>query len=277
MPRPLLLLAGAALLVASPFIYGGVRVLVDPEYAAQMRARVEANAELEAQAKAEASPTAAAPEAPPTFPASLPPGATAQWLLDTRLLRVEAGAIVGDAARFAGFNAADAARLFENLRAHAKSAPAPERENARKLEVTVFAWLSHLPPDPRRAFCDAVGAVHPPSSTTDRGYHGPFTQLFYHQASGPDSIFALAVQRYAAVLSDREVVDALKDFRVIDEALGDDSRWFLHVDERMQDFAPATLLALRDAISGYTGLGDRKYLRAQLQELAEDKASSPDQ
>ena len=208
-------------------------------------------------------------EPAPRNPAiEIPPGLAddevAPVLLKTGLWRVE-DEVVGDPASFASLTVEHALRLYEPL--------AKASGDLETLRILLFAWLSYLPAEERAEFAEAVGAVHSTSFLGERGYRGDFVRLFYMQADDGDSIYAIAVRRYAAVLESDDVVDALIDFGAV-LAEPDVDIWRIRVQDRMQSFDARTLLALRERIDLFFGLGDRKYLRAELAELAASKSTT---
>jgi len=197
------------------------------------------------------------------LPSPLDAEAAKDWLAGQGLLDVVDGEIVGDPGGFASIPLDDAIALHGALRKGQR-----EYEGLRLL---TFAWLSHLPPETRLAFADEVGiAFRPDDKLWGRSYIGELTGLYFSQTGDPDTIYAQAVRRYCEVIESDAVIQSLRDFNVIQEdpSIG---QWHLRVDQKMQDFDPDTLLAIRDAIDTFFGLGDRKYLRAQLADLAETK------
>ncbi|MDF1799302.1 MAG: hypothetical protein P1V81_09020 [Planctomycetota bacterium] len=197
------------------------------------------------------------------LPSPLDAEAAKDWIEDQGLLRVVDGELVGDAEGFASIPLDDAVALHQALRRG--------QDKYQGLRLLTFAWLSHLPPEPRLAFANEVGiAFRPDGERFGRAYIGELCGMYFSQTNDPDSIFAQAVRRYCEVIDSDAVIQSLRDFNVI-QADPSVDQWYLRVDQKMQDFDPDTLLAIRDAIDLFFGLGDRKYLRAQLADLAETK------
>lgn len=201
---------------------------------------------------------------PTSVPSDLTTATVATFLVESGLWRVQDESLVGDAAGFAALALDDAVRLHTLL--------ADGGDELQGVRLNLFAWLAHLPPQTRAAFCEQVGAVHPAGFFTGRVYRGDFMSLFYLQTNDADSIFAVAVRRYAEVLESDAIIDALKQFGAI-LVEPDDGTWRLRVESKLKDFDATTLLALRENIDLFFGLGDRKYLRAELADLAASKTS----
>lgn len=198
-------------------------------------------------------------------PASAVDAVTAQeWLAGEGLVRVEDGAVRIDRAKFAALVVDDAVRLHAALRKQGREA------NATRL--LLFAGCAELPLEPRREFARRAGAVHEEGGDR-RGYIGDFTNLFFFQDGDADSIYARAARRYAEVLESDDVTDALIDLgAIIVEPT--DGRWHIRVQSKLDHVDADTLMALHDAIGLFFGLGDRKYLRAQLAEMADEKRAA---
>ncbi|MEZ5977572.1 MAG: hypothetical protein R3F34_05070 [Planctomycetota bacterium] len=231
----------------------------------------EANEEPRAESDRAGATTGSEQESTPSDRALVPPAeldaaGARDWLLATHVVSVVEGVVVGDRAGFASMAADDAIRVHAALRSGESEFEA--------LRVVVFALFGELPVEARRRFADAVGAVHPPKgSSGERGYFGDFTRLLFHVHGDPDSLHARGVRAFAAVLEDREMVDALKDIGALYEE-PPEGTWRIRVEEKLADFDADTIMAIHDAIGTYLGLGDRKYVRAQLRELAESKRSN---
>lgn len=206
------------------------------------------------------------PSDPPVrIPAGLTPEGVASTLLELGLWSLVDDELTGDPAAFASLTVDHALRLYEPL--------ANETGDLEALRLHLFAWLSYLPAEERAEFADAVGAVFPTATFFNGPYRGDFVGLFYMQTEDPDAIFAVAVRRYAAVFESDAILDALVDFGAV-LVEPDNGTWRIRVEERMQSFDARTLLALRERIDLFFGLGDRKYLRAELADLAASKSPS---
>lgn len=284
MSRPLRLLL---ILVALPiafvvglFAFGFVRGLLDPASVSPPTQSADASDPETKSPSTNHSPAPPANQAPAepkpvsprvSVPSDLTTDGVQSFLVSSGLLRVTRDTPDGEAQikgyveGFASLTVDDAVRLHDLLEAGG--------DEWQNLRIQVFAWLSYLPTEARASFCERVGAVYATSVFAGRAYRGDFTRLFYYQVDDPDSIFAIAVRRYAAVLESDAILDALKAFGTIYEE-PEESIWRLYVEEKMQSFDAQTLLALRERIDLFYGLGDRKYLRAELADLAAAKTES---
>lgn len=264
-PRPLLIaLSLPVLLFGGAFLYGaylGVTGQLEPPPAADATPAAADSSALAPESSP--GPEAGPPRALAPLPEPLDAKAAANWLAGQRLLWAEGEELRGDSAAFAHLDVKDAAALHHALRRGGKEYAA--------LRLLLFAWCSYLPPAERLEFASDVGiAFRPKGELLSRSYIGELTGLFFMQDGDRDSIFARAVRAYCEVIGDDEVVQALRDFGVIveDPSVGE---WHMRVDEKMQAFDPDTLLAIREPISLFFGLGDRKYLRERLADLAASK------
>lgn len=191
-------------------------------------------------------------------------GTTQEWMTSEGFVRVEDGVVRFDRAKFAELDVDDAVRLHAALRKQGREA------NATRL--LLFAGCGELPVDARREFARRAGAVHEERGDR-RGYIGDFTHLFHYQDGDAESVYARATRRYAEVLESDDVTDALIDFGaiIVEPTSG---QWHIRVQSKLDHLDPDTLMALRDAIGLFFGLGDRKYVREQLAEMADEKRAA---
>jgi hypothetical protein len=272
MPRPLRYLLVAASVIAAPFLLaflygiwpGLTGQLPAPEAGAQEVSEEEAAGTL-------ASAPAPAIAAPPAVGESAAAGAVpAAWLDPTTALRdlmrrgwlrVENGVPVTEATAFAGVPVDHAVALHETY-----AAAGDEMAGFRML---VFAAFASLPPTARREFLERTGAVTPTTLFVQRGWRGDFTRLVHYHDEG--ALYVDALESYARVLEDEEMIRTLRavDALLVDE--GADGDWRIRVRQKLGHFEPRVLRAMHDAVDDAL-LGHRRYLRAELMELAEERS-----
>lgn len=198
------------------------------------------------------------------LPADLTARGAIEWLAAEGLLSMVEGELTIDGEGFARLDVDTAVALHAAARAGGKEHDA--------LRMLLFAWCSEMPKAERRAFAKAAGAWRKPAGVpTGRGYRGEFGVLFFMAAAGDGPVYERAIQRYAAIATSEEVLQGLREFGAYYEE-PDSGQWRLRIEERLGGFQPETLMALHDRIGLFGGLGDRKYLREDLRELAEGKA-----
>lgn len=136
------------------------------------------------------------------------------------------------------------------------------------VRVMFSALCSQLPPEERRTFVSKSGAVFRPKwYSGGHGYRGDFVAMFYHVGYSYDQLYTTAIQSYCEILTDKEIIQALKDFEAFHEDLSVDE-WHIRVEDKMSQFDSTTLMAIHDVIKDRF-LGQRKYLRKRIRELAE--------
>ena len=164
---------------------------------------------------------------------------------------------------FANLELADAIALHEALN-DGDSEYTPVR-------MLMFAGCSLMPDARRRQFADAVGAVHPRKIVTTRIYRGDFANLMHFHDDG--AIYVEALQRYASILTDSEIVSALRSFNALLVDEGADGDWRIRVRDKLGHYDADVLMAMHDAVDDAV-LGHRRYLRAELAELAADRRAA---
>jgi hypothetical protein len=230
----------------------------------QVEPHADGGEEIEAGETPADAVTAPAPAAGSALevPAELDAESAQSWIFEQGLVGLEAGELVEDRAAFAALSAKDAARLHEALRSGGKS--------HEPLRLHFFALCGELPVEARREFASLTGAVfRGPGHKLAKSYMGDFSRLLFLQTDDPDSPYARAVRDFAEVLEDKEMIGALTDLGVVDQA-DDWDGWFMYVEKKMADFDPETLLAIRDTIKN-EWFGDRSHLREYIGDLAEAK------
>lgn len=264
MPRTLKIALGIVVLLAAPFIfaflYGGYLAVTGQDYGTEAPA---------SESFSEVDSLAVLPSGPPPVALDLPEpleGATVvQWLLDNGYLGLAGEQVRYNEKKFTRLRTEDAVALHDGLR----KGEVGKYDGVRLL---FFALCAHLPTARRDAFAEQAGAVFPRSfNGSVRRYRGDYVGLFY--GYGDDPIYGYALRQYAAVLTDREMVQALTMFG----ALHDDGEhgWRIRVQDRLAAFDAPTLQALHDAIDDRF-LGDRKYLRRALREMIAQKTVGAD-
>ena len=195
-------------------------------------------------------------------PAELDAAGAQGWILENHLIGLEDGALVEDRSLFQSLSAVDAVRLHAALLAGGSAFEA--------MRLHFFALCGELPEAERRTFARDTGAVFSGTENEGAGSHlGDFTRLLFLQTSESESVYARAVRDFAAVLEEDEMVHALEDLGAI-KIEDSSASWTIRVAEKMGDFDPETLGAIRGVIRDEL-FGDRRYLRMYLADLAEEK------
>ena len=174
---------------------------------------------------------------------------------------VENGVPVIDPDAFAAVPAEHAIALYETYREGG--------DDFDGVRMLLFAAFANLPPAARREFVERTDAVAPTTFFVERGWRGAYTDLVYFHDDG--EMYVDALEAYARVLEDEEMIRTL---RAMDALLVDDDGdgdWRIRVRHKLGHFEPRVLRAMHDAVDDAL-LGHRRYLRAELLELAEERS-----
>ena len=272
MPRPLRYLLVTLSVLAAPFVlaflYGiwlGLTGQLPPPEAGVFPDETASTAREQRPAEAPPAPPPPVPAEEPTaspVPEAWLDAETAHLDLQRRgWVRVEDGEPVVDADAFSRVPVEHALALYETYRAAG--------DDFGGLRMFVFAAYASLPPAPRREFVERTGAVTPRTFFVERGWRGDYTRLVYYHDDG--ELYVDALEAYARVLEDEEMIRTL---RAVDALLVDDDadgEWRIRVRHKLGHFEPRVLRAMHDAVDD-AFFGQRRYLRAELLELAEERS-----